>query len=354
MTTLCDPTELRRVTSSLLHYLDSKMRGVPEDCLSEVWAMAHPQVEGLERASRISLFAQEGDGCPALDGEVLDLRTRTHRRDTSSDSFIWRLDYDEESLKLILALGPDDDEIWVHTTEEFLYLFSYGDYFYRFPRSLGFIREGYHLAERPCFSLRPWSADDKRLSSISCATSCDNTYIYATGDFRGGESDFLVEIDVERDIGRYRVIQSGNFYPPSATVLDGRSTLFWLNGSHPRNAYKWTRGRGGPGSKDRCTPFLQHHGVKFTTLTVSKQVGWFESLVPVRFWQVDLITETILAVFQSAGWSHDLYARPDGGLWAVLWTHSKELLVEVWKPVLEPRPHKPIMMRRMVPTITQS
>ncbi|KAF4715097.1 hypothetical protein FOZ63_032708 [Perkinsus olseni] len=206
MTTLCDRAELGRVTSGILHHLDSKMRGMPEDCLSEVWTMAHPQVEGLERASRISVSSHEGDGFPALD----------------------------------------------------------------------------------------------------------------------------------------------------ATVLDGRSTLFWLNGSHPRNAYKWTRGRGGPGSKDRCTPFLQHHGVKFTTLTVSKQVGWFESLVPVRFWQVDLITETILAVFQSAGWSHDLYARPDGGLWAVLWTHSKELLVEVWKPVLEPRPHKPIMMRRMVPTITQS
>ncbi|KAF4677514.1 hypothetical protein FOZ60_017298 [Perkinsus olseni] len=210
MTTLCDRAELGRVTSGILHHLDSKMRGMPEDCLSEVWTMAHPQVEGLERASRISVSSHEGDGFPALD-------------------------------------------------------------------------------------------DDKRLSSISCATSCDNTYIYATtNDLDGGRSDILVEIDVTHDIGRFRTIGSGDLYPPSATILNEKATLFWLNGSHPRNAYKWTRGRGGPGSKDRCTPFLQHHGVKFTTLTVSKQVGWFESLVPVRFWQVDLITETILAVFQKS------------------------------------------------------
>ncbi|KAF4711256.1 hypothetical protein FOZ63_031236 [Perkinsus olseni] len=274
MTTLCDPTELRRVTSSLLHYLDSKMRGVPEDCLSEVWAMAHPQVEGLERASRISLFAQEGDGCPALDGEVLDLRTRTHRRDTSRVSFFWRLDYDEESLNLVFAEGLGG-AICVHTTEEFLYVLSRVDGSYRFPRSLGFIREGYDLSEEHRFSLWPWSADDRRRNYISSATSCDNAFIYATTtDLDRDRSDILVEIDVGHDIGRYRTVGSGDLYSVSAAMLNGRASLFWLDGEGPANAQKWTRGRGGPGSEKSCPPFLQHHGVQFTTLTVSKQVAW--------------------------------------------------------------------------------
>ncbi|KAF4719523.1 hypothetical protein FOZ63_030615 [Perkinsus olseni] len=356
MTILCDRAELRRVTSSILHYLDSKMRGMPLDCLVEVWAMAHPQVEGLERASRICVSAQEGDGSPPLEGEVLDLRTRTHRQDTSSDSFFWRIDYEEESLKLLFAEGPDGGAICVHTTEEFLYVLSRVDGSYRFPRSLGFIREGYDFSEEHGFSLWPWSADDRRRNYISSATSCDNAYIYATTtDLDRDRSDILVEIDVGHDIGRFRTIGSGDLYPVSAAMLNGRASLFWLDREGPSNAQKWTRGRGGPGSKDICTPFLQHHGVQFTTLTVSNQVAWLGVwwLEQERFWQVDLITETILAVFQSSSEPYDLYARPDGGLWAVLLADSKELLVEVWKPVLEPRPHKPIMMGRIDPTTTQ-
>ncbi|KAF4671290.1 hypothetical protein FOZ61_003223 [Perkinsus olseni] len=267
MTTLYDRAELRRVTSTILHCLDSKMRGMPEDCLVKVWTMAHPQVEGFERASRICVFAEKGDGSPALDGGVLDLRTKTHRQGTSND---------------------------------------------------------------------------RRRHAISSATSCDNAYIYATTNFWEG-SNILVEIDVKHDIGR-------------STMLNGKATLFWLDGSHPRNAYKWSRGRGGPGAEDSCTPFLQHHGVEFSALTVSNQIGWLGVLLTEeeRFWQVDLITETILAVFQSPSEPYDICARPDGGLWAVLLTDSNEVLVEVWKPVLEPRPHKPIMMRRIVPTTTQS
>ncbi|KAF4718822.1 hypothetical protein FOZ62_018701 [Perkinsus olseni] len=357
MTTLCDRAELRRVTSSILRYLDSKMRGMPEDCLSEVWTMAHPQVEGLERASRICVSAQEGDGSPALDGEVLDLRTRTRRQDTSSDSFFWRLDYDEESLKLAFAEGPGGGAICVHTTEEFLYVLSRVDGSYRFPRSLGFIREGYDLSEEHRFSLWPWSADDRRWNVISSATSCDDAYIYATTtDLGRDRSDILVEIDVGHDIGRYRTVGSGDLYPVSATMLNGRASLFWLDGEGPANARKWTRGQGGPGSKDSCTPFLQRHGVEFTTLTVSKQVAWLGVwlLEQERFWQVDLITETILAVFLSPSEPYDLYARPDGGLWAILQDIPKEIVVEVWKPVLEPRPHRPIMLRRIAPTTTQS
>ncbi|KAF4716612.1 hypothetical protein FOZ63_029203 [Perkinsus olseni] len=360
MTALCDRAELRRVMSTILHCLDSKMRGMPEDCLVEVWAMAHPQVEGFERASRICVFAEKGDGSPALDGGVLDLRTKTHRQGTSSDSFFWRLDYDEESLKLVLAVGPYGDAVCVHTTDDFLYVYSSWDDFHRFPRSLGFIRGEYDLAGGArsggdSFLLRPWSADDRRRHAISSATSCDNAYIYATTNFWEG-SNILVEIDVKHDIGRCRTIQSGDLYPVSATMLNGKAALFWLDGSHPRNAYKWSRGRGGPGAEDSCTPFLQHHGVEFSALTVSNQIGWLGVLLTEeeRFWQVDLITETILAVFQSPSEPYDIYARPDGGLWAVLLTDSNEVLVEVWKPVLEPRPHKPIMMRRIVPTTTQS
>ncbi|KAF4677137.1 hypothetical protein FOZ60_000335 [Perkinsus olseni] len=271
MTILCGRAELRRVTSSILHYLDSKMRGMPLDCLVEVWTMAHPQVEGLERASRVCVSAQEGDGSPALDGEVLDLRTRTHRQDTSSDSFFWRLDYEEESLNLVFAEGPGGGAICVHTTEEFLYVLSRVDGYYRFPRSLGFIREGYGLSEEHRFSLRPWSGDDRRRNHISSATSCDNACIYAT------------TTDLDRD----------------AAMLIGRASLFWLDGEGSSNAHKWTRGSGSPGSKDSCPPFLQHHGVQFTTLTVSNQVAWLGvgPLEQERFWQVDLITETILAVF---------------------------------------------------------
>ncbi|KAF4675233.1 hypothetical protein FOZ60_001074 [Perkinsus olseni] len=349
MTTLCDRAELRRVTSGILHYLDSKMRGMPEDCLSEVWKMARPQVEGLERTSRISLFAQEGYGLSALQGEAFDLHTVYHN---PMHTFFWRLDYDEESLKLVSAEDLDGDAICMHTTKEFLYVLGIGDGVYRIPRSVDFIPD---LSEEHRFSLRPWSADDRRRDAISFATSCDNTFIYATtNDLDGGRSDILVEIDVTHDIGRFRTIGSGDLYPPSATILNEKATLFWLDGSHLCNAYRWTRGHGGPGSKDTCTPFLQHHGVKFTSLTVSKQVGWLGLLVPERVWQVDLITETILAVFQSPSEPYDIRARPDGGLWAIVTESQKEVFVEVWKPVLEPGPHKPIMMSRIVSITTQS
>ncbi|KAF4701063.1 hypothetical protein FOZ63_032309, partial [Perkinsus olseni] len=150
---LYDRAELRRVTSGILHHLDSKMRGMPEDCLSEVWAMAHPQIEGLERASRISLFADDGSAFSALQGCLSD--------------------------------------------------------------------------------------------------------------------------DAE---------------------------------------YKWTRGRGGPGSKDKCTPFLQYHGVEFTTLTVSNDVGWLKTAwsPEATVWQMDLISEKVLAVFEEPVEPYDLRAQPDG------------------------------------------
>ncbi|KAF4679070.1 hypothetical protein FOZ60_015575 [Perkinsus olseni] len=226
-------------------------------------------VEGFERASRICVFAEKGDGSPALDGGVLDLRTKTHRQGTSND---------------------------------------------------------------------------RRRHAISSATSCDNAYIYATTNFWEGTSF--------KEATSW-TIQSGDLYPVSATILNGKATLFWLDGSHPRNAYKWSRGRGGPGAEDSCTPFLQHHGVEFSALTVSNQVGWLGLRVQERVWQVDLITETVLAVFQSPSKSYVTYARPDGGLWAVS-DDAKDVRVEVWKPVLEPRAHKPIMMRRIVPTTTQN
>ncbi|KAF4673940.1 hypothetical protein FOL46_006133 [Perkinsus olseni] len=291
------------------------MRGMPQDCLSEVWTMAHPQVEGLERASRISLYAQEGDALPALQGRVLDLLTLTHN---PIHTFFWRLDYHEESLKLVLAEGMQGTALCLHTTEEFLYVLCEEGHFYRIPR-------------------------------------CDNTFIYAaTTDLDRDRSAILVEIDVKHDVGRYRTIYSGEVHPPSATILNGKATLFWLDGWHPRNAYKWTRGGGGPGSKDTFALFHQHHAVEFTSLTLSNRVGWLGvgSLLQERVWQVDLATEAILAVFQSSFEPYGIRARPDGGLWADLLKDSKEVLIEVWKPVFEPRPHKPIMMRRIVPTTT--
>ncbi|KAF4680923.1 hypothetical protein FOZ63_029201 [Perkinsus olseni] len=306
-------------------------------------------VEGLERASRISLYAQEGYALPALQGRVLDLLTLTHN---PIHTFFWRLDYDEESLKLVLAEGMQGTALCLHTTEEFLYVLCEEGHFYRIPRSGDFVP---HLSEEYRFSLRPWGDDDRRRDAISFATSCDNTFIYAaTTDLDRGRSAILVEIDVKHDIGRYRTIYSGEVHPPSATILNGKATLFWLDGWHPRNAYKWTRGGGGPGSKDTFALFLQHHAVEFTSLTLSNQVGWLGvgSLLQERVWQVDLATEAILAVFQSASEPYGIRARPDGGLLADLLKDSKEVLVEVWKPVLEPRPHKPIMMRRIVPTTT--
>ncbi|KAF4739623.1 hypothetical protein FOZ62_008975, partial [Perkinsus olseni] len=323
MTTLYDHAELRRVTSGILHYLDSKMRGMPEDCLSEVWKMAHPQVEGLERASRISLFAQEGYGLSALQGGVLDLHTKTHNPE---HNFFWRLDCDEQGFQLVFAQGPDGGANCVHTTQDFVYILGDGDYFYRVPLTYDFIPD---LSEEHRWSLRPWSGDDRRRDLISFATSCDDAFIYATTTDLGMErSDILVEIDVGHDIGRYRTIASGDLYPVSATMLNGKATLFWMDGEGPSNAYKWTRGRGGPGSEDTCTPFLQHHGVKFTSLTVSNHVGWFGSLEQERLWQVDLITETILAVFQGASEPYDIYARPDGGLWEVVSEYPKAVFVE--------------------------
>ncbi|KAF4758076.1 hypothetical protein FOZ63_011440, partial [Perkinsus olseni] len=176
MTALCDRAELRRVTSSILRYLDSKMRGMPEDCLSEVWKMAPPQVEGLERASRISLFAGEGSGYPALQGGVF-----------------WRLDFDEESLKLVLAEGIQGTALCLHTTEEFLYVLCEEGHFYRIPRSADFIPD---LSAEYRFTLRPWGADDRRGNSMYFATSCDNAYIYAaTSDFAEDAGYILVEID---------------------------------------------------------------------------------------------------------------------------------------------------------------
>ncbi|KAF4721586.1 hypothetical protein FOZ62_007552 [Perkinsus olseni] len=306
-----------------------------------------PQVGG-SRSSRICLFARGGYGQLALQGGVLDLLTTTQNPD---HIFFWRLDYDEESLKLDLAEDMGCGATCLHTTEEFLYVLCVENHFYRIPRSADFVPG---LSEAYRFTLRPWGADDRREEVVPFATSCDDAFIYATTKGLGGERpEILVEIDVESNIGRYRTIQSGDFYHPSATVLDWKAALFWLDGRHPRNAYKWTRGRGGPGSKDSCTPFLQHHGVKFTSLTVSNQIGWLGLRLQERVWQVDLITETILAVFQSPSKSYVIDARPDGGLGAVS-DDTKEVFVEVWEPVLEPRPHKPIMMRPIVPTTTQN
>ncbi|KAF4677517.1 hypothetical protein FOZ60_017301, partial [Perkinsus olseni] len=138
---LYDRAELRRVTSGILHYLDSKMRGMPGDCLLEVWAMAHPQIEGLERASRISLFADDGSAFSALQGS------------------------DDAYLKLLFS---DNIDYCVHTPPAYIYIID----------------------------------------------------------------------DAE---------------------------------------YKWTRGRGGPGSKDSYIPFVQHYGVWLTSFTVGNDVGWLKT-----------------------------------------------------------------------------
>ncbi|KAF4718819.1 hypothetical protein FOZ62_018698, partial [Perkinsus olseni] len=251
MTTLYGCAELRRVTSSILHYLDKRMRGMPEGCLVEVWAMAHPQVEGLERASRISISADLGSGYSALQGEILDVITFIRRRQLSSRIF----DFDDTSLQLLLT---DNDCHLAHTTQAYTYIMADGYHFYRIPRSTSFVRD---LHNEECFSLRPWSAGDGQIRGIVFATSCDASFVYAT------TRDDLIEIDVEGDIGRYRTIQSRQLTDVSATILNERTTLFWLDRESPRNAYKWTRGDGGPGSKDNSVPFLGHCGVEFVALT---------------------------------------------------------------------------------------
>ncbi|KAF4680922.1 hypothetical protein FOZ60_012777, partial [Perkinsus olseni] len=202
-------------------------------------------------------------------GGVLNLRTVTYG---PHHKFFWRLDHDEESLKLVLAEDLEGTALRLHTTEKFLYVLGVGSHFYRIPRSADFIPA---LSRGYSFTLRPWGADDRRGDDIQSATSCDNVFIYATKwDCEGVRGDILVGIDVENDIGRYGTIGPVGLNDVSATILNGKAAVFWLIGRHPRNAYKWTRGRGGPGSKDTCTPFLRHHGVKVTSLTVSNGVGW--------------------------------------------------------------------------------
>ncbi|KAF4680931.1 hypothetical protein FOZ60_012786 [Perkinsus olseni] len=196
MTTPFDRAELRRVTSGILHYLDNKMRGMPEGCLVEVWAMSHPQVEGLERASRLSI--PTGDG---------------HRH-----QFFRICGYNDASPKLLFT---GDDCHLVHTTQAYTYIIGREDHLYRIPRSTSFVRD---LHEKECFSLRPWSPGDRQVRGIFFATSCDASFVY------GKTWDSLIEIDVANDIGRYRTIQSGWLQNVSATILNGRSTLFWLDG----------------------------------------------------------------------------------------------------------------------------
>ncbi|KAF4679071.1 hypothetical protein FOZ60_015576, partial [Perkinsus olseni] len=282
-------------------------------------------VEGLERTSRISLFAQEGYGLSALQGGVLDLHTKTHNPE---HNFFWRLDCDEQGFQLVFAQGPDGGANCVHTTQDFVYILGDGDYFYSVPLTYDFIPD---LSEEHRWSLRPWSGDDRRRNLISFATSCDNAFIYATTTDLGMErSDILVEINVTHDTGRYRTIASGGLYPVSATMLDGEAPYSgWTVRVPLMHTTSWS--------------------IKFTTLTVSNHVGWFGPLEQERFWQVDLITETILAVFQGASEPCDIYARPDGGLWEVVSEYPNAVFVEVWKPFLEPRPQNSIMLHRIVP-----
>ncbi|KAF4727162.1 hypothetical protein FOZ62_002914 [Perkinsus olseni] len=213
---LYDRAELRRVTSGILHYLDSKMRGMPGDCLLEVWAMAHPQIEGLERASRISLFADDGSAFSALQGS------------------------DDAYLKLLFS---DNIDYCVHTPPAYIYIMYKGNSLNRILRSTSFVRDLHD-------ELRPWSA--------------------------GCLSD-----DAE---------------------------------------YKWTRGRGGPGSKDSYIPFVQHYGVWLTSFTVGNDVGWLKTAwtPEATVWQVDLISENVLTVFEEPVEPYGIRAQPNGGLWATL------------------------------------
>ncbi|KAF4671288.1 hypothetical protein FOZ61_003221 [Perkinsus olseni] len=305
MTTPFDRAELRRVTSSILHYLDNKMRGMPEGCLVEVWAMSHPQVEGLERASRLSI--PTGDGCvySALQGEILDVLTvpRRHRH-----QFFRICGYNDASPKLLFT---GDDCHLVHTTQAYTYIIGREDHLYRIPGSTSFVRD---LHDKECFPLRPWSPGDRQVRGIFFATSCDASFVY------GKTWDSLIEIDVANDIGRYRTIQSGWLQNISATILNGRSTLFWLD--------------------------------EFTTLTVSNDVGWLKTAwsPEATVWQVDLISEKVLAVFGEPAEPYDIRARPDGGLWATLEPCGDVgLVVEVWKPVFEFRANSQIMMRPATP-----
>ncbi|KAF4680929.1 hypothetical protein FOZ60_012784 [Perkinsus olseni] len=220
MPSLYDNAGLRQATSGILHYLHTKMCGIPEDCLVEVWAMAHPQIEGLERASELIIPAASGYANSALQGEVLDVETFTHE-DGYRFSRIFASD--SASPKLLFT---QDNLHCVHTTQAYTYIFTVEeDHFYRIPRSTSLSRD-LHDEER--FSLRPWSAGDGQSSGVFWATSCDASFVY------GMPLDGIIEIDVEDDIGRYRTIQSGDLGDVSATILNGKATLFWLHGQmHP-------------------------------------------------------------------------------------------------------------------------
>ncbi|KAF4718821.1 hypothetical protein FOZ63_028489 [Perkinsus olseni] len=158
---LYDHAELRQVSSSILHYLDSKMKGMPEDCLSEVWAMAHPQIEGLERATRISISADGGSAFSALQGS------------------------DDASLKLLFS---DNIDYCVHTPPAYIYIMYKGNSLNRILRSTSFVRDLHD-------ELRPWSADDPQIRGVFSATNCDTSYVYGATLFSS-----LMEIDVDKDI----------------------------------------------------------------------------------------------------------------------------------------------------------
>ncbi|KAF4718820.1 hypothetical protein FOZ62_018699 [Perkinsus olseni] len=87
--------------------------------------------------------------------------------------------------------------------------------------------------------------------------------------------------------------------------------------------YKWTRGHGGPGSKDRCTLFLRYHGVEFTYFTVRNDVGWLKTAwtPEATVWQVDLIFGDVIAMFDEPAEPYDLRAQADvicGQLWGLI------------------------------------